>query len=98
MGKPLPIELRQRVVSVVAEGHSHRSASAQFRVSVKFVNDMVLLKRATGALEPKPQGNGGGFGKLSGVAGRRTASRSAALAWPRTDTQKRPSRRRAEAA
>ena len=30
---------------------------------------MVLLKRATGALAPKSQGNGGGFGKLSGIAG-----------------------------
>lgn len=68
MGKPLPMELRQRVVDFVEEGHTHRSAAAQFRVSVKFVNDMVLLKRATGALEPKPQGNGGGHGKLAGVA------------------------------
>ena len=36
---------------------------------MKFVNDMVILKRMTGALEPKPQGNGGGHGKLAGVAG-----------------------------
>jgi transposase len=69
MGKPLPMALRQRVVDFVEEGHTHRSAAAQFRVSIKFVNDMVLLKRATGALEPKPQGNGGGHGKLGGVAG-----------------------------
>ena len=69
MGKPLPMALRQRVVDFVEEGHTHRSAAAQFRVSVKFVNDMVLLKWATGALEPKPQGNGGGHGKLAGVAG-----------------------------
>ena len=71
MGKPLPMELRQRVVDFVEEGHTHRSAAAQFRVSVKFVNDMVLLKRATGALDPKPQGNGGGHGKLAGVASSR---------------------------
>ena len=64
MGKPLPMALRQRVVDFVEEGHTHRSAAAQFRVSVKFVNDMVLLKRATGALEPRPQGNGGGRGGL----------------------------------
>lgn len=68
MGKPLPIELRQRVVDFVEEGHTHRAAAAQFRVSIKFVNDMVLLKRATGSLEAKRQGNGGGHGKLSGVA------------------------------
>lgn len=69
MGKPLPMELRQRVVSFVEEGRTHRSAAAQFRVSIKFVNDMVILKRTTGGLEPKPQGNGGGHGKLAGVAG-----------------------------
>ena len=63
------MELRQRVVGFVEEGRSHRAAAAQFRVSVKFVNDMVLLKRATGALEARPQGNGGGHGKLAGVAG-----------------------------
>jgi transposase len=68
MGKPLPIELRQRVVDFVEAGHTHRAAAAQFRVSIKFVNDMVLLKRATGSLVAKPQGNGGGHGKLAGVA------------------------------
>ena len=69
MGRTLPMALRQRVVDFVEEGHTHRSAAAQFRVSIKFVNDMVLLKRRTGALEAKPQGNGGGHGKLAGVAG-----------------------------
>jgi hypothetical protein len=34
-----------RVVGLVEEGHSHRSAAAQFRVSIKFVNDVVILKR-----------------------------------------------------
>ena len=69
MGKPLPMELRQRVVDFVEEGHTHRAAAVQFRVSIKFVNDMVILKRVTGSLEAKPQGNGGGHGKLAGVAG-----------------------------
>lgn len=69
MGKPHPIELRQRVVTYVEEGHSHRSAAARFRVSVKFVNDMVILKRETGSLQPRPQGNGGGHGKLEAVRG-----------------------------
>ena len=63
------MELRQRVVDFVEEGHTHRSAAAQFRVSIKFVNDMVLLKRRTGSLAAKPQGNGGGHGKLAGVSG-----------------------------
>ena len=39
---------------------------------------MVILKRSTGSLEPKPQGNGGGHGKLAGVVdwiGRRIKER-----------------------
>lgn len=64
MGKPHPMALRQRVIAFVEEGHSHRAAAARFRVSVKFVNDMVILKRATGGLAPRAQGSGGGHGKL----------------------------------
>lgn len=64
MGKPHPIELRERVVAFVEEGHSHRSTAAHFRVSVRFVNDMVILKRETGSLAPKPQGHGGTNSKL----------------------------------
>ena len=51
----------------VAEGNTHRSTAARFKVSVKFVNDMVKLQAATGGLVPKPQGNGGGHGKLSAL-------------------------------
>ncbi len=64
MGKPHPFELRQRVVAHVEAGHTHRSAAVRFDVSVKFVNDMVRLKRETGSLAPKPQGNPG-IGKLT---------------------------------
>ena len=64
MGKPHPIELRERVVAFVEEGNRHRAAAGHFRVSIKFVNDMVKLKRETDALLPKPQGNPG-RGKLS---------------------------------
>lgn len=67
MGKPHPLELRQRVVDHVAEGNTHRATAVRFRVSVKFVNDMVKLKKATGGLVPKAQGNGGGHGKLSSL-------------------------------
>jgi len=61
--------LRERAVAFVQEGHSHRAAAARFQVSVKFVNDMVILKRDTGGLEPRRQGNGGGHGKLGGLRG-----------------------------
>ncbi|MEM8986638.1 MAG: IS630 transposase-related protein [Pseudomonadota bacterium] len=65
MGKSHPIELRTRVVEHVEAGHSHRAASRHFRVSVKFVNDMVKLKRETGGLLPKAQGRRSGQGKLA---------------------------------
>ena len=65
MGRCHPIELRERVVNYVEAGHSHRASADRFQVSVKFVNDMVKLKRETGSLSPKRQGNPG-IGKLSG--------------------------------
>ena len=65
MGSPHPMELRTRVVDFVQEGNTHRATAAHFRVSIKFVNDMVKLKRETGSLEPKPQGRRG-HGKLAG--------------------------------
>jgi len=64
MGKPHPVELRQRVVAHVEAGNTHHSAAERFDVSVKFVNEMVRLKRETGSLAPKRQGNPG-FGKLT---------------------------------
>ncbi|MEM6465829.1 MAG: hypothetical protein AAF679_04910 [Pseudomonadota bacterium] len=64
MGKPHPLELRQRVAAHVEAGNTHHSAAARFDVSVKFVNDMVKLKRETGSLAPKRQGNLG-IGKLT---------------------------------
>jgi transposase len=65
MGKPHPIELRVRVVAFVEEGNSHGEAARRFRVSPRFVNNMVILKRASGALAPARQGHLGG-GKLTG--------------------------------
>ncbi len=65
MAKPHPIELRERVVAHVEEGHSHQATAKHFRVSVKFVNDMVILKRETGSLQPRPNPGRAGHGKLS---------------------------------
>lgn len=69
MGKPHPIELRERVVCFVEEGNTHRAAAAQFRTSVSFVNDMVKLKRQTGSVTPKDQGHGGKPAKVSQFEG-----------------------------
>ena len=67
MGKPHPIELRARVVAFVEEGNSDREAARHFRVSPRFVNNMVILKPASGALAPARQGHLGD-GKLTGQA------------------------------
>ena len=64
MGKSHPIELRERVVAFVEEGHSRRSAAARFRVSPRFVNTMMILKRETGSLAPRLQGHSGTNSKL----------------------------------
>ena len=65
MPKPHPIELRERVVAHVEEGHTHRGTAAHFKVSVKFVNDMVKLKQETGSLAPKYNPGKTGHGKLA---------------------------------
>ena len=65
MGEPHPLELCTWVVNFVEEGDTHRAAAAHFRVSIKFVNDMVKRKRETESLDPKPQGRRG-HGKLAG--------------------------------
>ncbi len=66
MGKPRPVELRERAVWLVEQGSTHTEAARRLCVSIKFVNDMVRLKRETGSLAPKPQGDPG-RGKLTGV-------------------------------
>ena len=78
MGKPHPLALRERVVAFAEEGNTHRSSAARFRVSIRFVNDMVKLKRETGRLDPKPQGRRG-HGKLAPVVG-----------WVRAQIEARP--------
>ena len=50
MVKAHPIEIRSRVIAFVEEGHSHREAARHVRVSPRFVNDMVTLKRESGGL------------------------------------------------
>jgi transposase len=66
MGKSHPVELRERAVLVVEQGNTHTEAARRLCVSIKFVKDMVRLKRETGSLSAKPQGNPG-RGKLKGV-------------------------------
>ena len=64
MGKPHPMELRERVVAFVEEGNSHREAARHFRVSPRFVNNMMILHRLKGSVAPGKQGHPPGGGKL----------------------------------
>ncbi|MDP9836591.1 transposase, partial [Neorhizobium huautlense] len=57
MGKPHPMELRERVVAFVNEGNSNREAARHFRVSPWFVNKMMILHRSSGSLKPATQGH-----------------------------------------
>ncbi|MBB4235934.1 IS630 family transposase [Rhizobium esperanzae] len=65
MGKPHPLELRVRVVAFVEEGNSHREAARHFRVSPRFVNNMMILHRSQGSVAPARQGHAAGGGKLT---------------------------------
>ncbi len=57
MGKPYPIEFRERVIAFVEADNTHRTSASRFQVSIKFVNDMVRLKQESGSLQAKRQGN-----------------------------------------
>lgn len=65
MGKPHPMALRERVAAFVDEGHGHREAARHFRVSPRFVNELMKLRRETGSLAPCRQGHAPGWGKLA---------------------------------
>ncbi len=78
MGKPHPLALRERVVAFVEEGHTHRAAAAHFRVSPRFVNDMVILKRETGShLRPNVRA-------IPAWASFSASTNGCGSAWPRT--------------
>lgn len=57
MGKPHPIELRERVVAFVNDSNSNREAARHFRVSPRFVNNMMILHRSSGCLAAAKQGH-----------------------------------------
>ena len=69
MGKPLSIDLRQRVRAFVEAGHSRRAAAERFDVSPSAVIKLMALVRATGSVEPARQGRPPGTGKFAPFAG-----------------------------
>jgi hypothetical protein len=53
MPKPYSLDLRERVVGFVEDGHSCRAAAAHFKVSVSFVVNLMKAVRTRGSVAPK---------------------------------------------
>lgn len=65
MGKPYSLDLRQRIVRYVDEGHSARAAARVFGVSASTAVRLAAAHRGAGDIAPKPQGRAPGTaGKL----------------------------------
>jgi transposase len=63
MGKPLSLDLRERIIGFVEEGGSRRGAAERFKVSASCAIKLMDCWRRTGILVPKPRG--GSVGKLA---------------------------------
>ncbi|HKU54140.1 MAG TPA: transposase [Rhizomicrobium sp.] len=56
MGKPLSLDLRERVVAAIESGISTHQAAARFSVGIATAGSWARLKRATGSVKPARQG------------------------------------------
>lgn len=66
MGKPYSLDLRERIVGYVEQGHSARAAAQVFGVSASTAVRLVAAHRQHGSVAPKPQGRRPGtVGKLA---------------------------------
>jgi transposase len=65
MGKPHPIELRERVQAEIESGGSRRAAAERFKVSASFAVKLAARVARTGSTEPARQGRPPGGGKLA---------------------------------
>lgn len=65
MGKFYSMDLRERVVCYVEDGHSRRAAAARFGVSPSFAVKLLARRATTGSSAPARQGRPKGGGKLA---------------------------------
>ncbi len=65
MGKCYSMDLRERVVCYVDDGHSRRQAAAHFGVSPSFAVKLLSRRAGTGSASPACQGRPKGGGKLA---------------------------------
>lgn len=56
MGKPLSMDLRERVIAAIDAGQSRRAAAAQYGVAPSTAIRWYNERRSTGSFAPKPQG------------------------------------------
>ncbi len=56
MGKPLSMDLRERVIEAVEGGMSTRQAAARFSIRIAAAGSWARLKRAKGSVAPTRQG------------------------------------------
>ena len=68
MGKPLSVDLRDRVVSAVDEGLSRRKAAERFGVSISSAIRWTSQRRRTGDVRAKPQGGDMRSGRIEAYA------------------------------
>ncbi len=65
MGKPLSLDLRERVWKFIEGGGSRRAAARHFRISVSSAVRIAASQAERGTLEPRKQGRPPGQGKLA---------------------------------
>jgi transposase len=66
MGKPYSLDLRERIVGYVTEGHAARAAARVFGVSASTAVRLAAAHRCDGTIAAKPQGRAPGTaGKLA---------------------------------
>ena len=65
MGRCYSIDLRERVMAFVAQGHSRRAAARRLAVSESFAIKLVKYQERSGSPAPVRQGRPPGTGKLA---------------------------------
>jgi len=69
MGKPLSLDLRERVWEFIEAGGSRRAAARHFRISASSAVRIAASRAERGTLEPRKQGRPPGQGKLAAYVG-----------------------------
>ena len=69
MGKPLSLDLRERVWKFIEDGGSRRAAARHFRISASSAVRIAASQAERGTLEPRKQGRPPGQGKLAAHVG-----------------------------